>query len=315
MKYPLFLKVAFYEPTVILANMRIDPKNPHILMLIYTALVSASFHIGQLLIQYMDSITVTFIRFLLGSVLFGLYVIPKYKVKMPNIPSLLRYFAISASMILYFWAMFEALRYTTPLKTGIIYTITPLFTAVYGIFLLKERISPKNFCVLLIAMLGAIWVVIDGSPAKLISMEFNKGDLIFLAGCFSIGLYSPFSKLLHRGEPMPVLTLWTMITGTIWLLLLANTKILKINIAILDHKFLLGILYITIFSTIATFFILQYSSKKLPVSKVMSYVYLIPIFIIVMQISLGEGLPGVAVIPGVVASLFATAYFLTRKKI
>ncbi len=290
--------------------MKFNYRNPHLLMLIYTVLVSGSFHIGHVLVNYMDSTVLTFVRFLMGSILFGIYVFPRYEVKFPSMGALARYFAISASMIFYFWAMFEALRYTTPLNTGITYTVVPLFSAVYGIFLLKERVSARNFAVLLAAMFGAVWVIIDGSPAKLIELDFNKGDLIFLAGCLCIGLYSPLSKLLHKGEPMPVLTLWTMITGTVWLLLIANVKILEINYNVLDAVFFSGMAYITVFATIATFFIVQYSSKKLPVSKVMSYVYLTPVFIILIQTLLGKGLPDAAVIPGIAASLVATFYFL-----
>lgn len=290
--------------------MKINYSNPHFLMLLYTVLVSGSFHIGHVLINYMDSTVLTFVRFLLGSVLFGVYVFPRYEVRLPSLSDLARYFAISASMIFYFWAMFEALRYTTPLNTAITYTVVPLFSAVYGIFLLKERVSFVKFAVLFAAMLGAVWVIIDGSLSRLAELDFNKGDLIFLAGCLCIGLYSPLSKKLHKTEPMPVLTLWTMITGTAWLLLIANVKILRINFSALDTVFFAGVAYITVFATIATFFIVQYSSKKLPVSKVMSYIYLTPVFVIIIQALIGKGLPHTAVIPGVAASVVATFYFL-----
>ncbi|MCD8569237.1 MAG: DMT family transporter [Geovibrio sp.] len=218
--------------------MKINYRNPHFLMLLYTVLVSGSFHIGHVLINYMDSTVLTFVRFLLGSVLFGIYVFPRYEVRLPSLSDLARYFAISASMIFYFWAMFEALRYTTPLNTAITYTVVPLFSAVYGIFLLKERVSLKKFTVLFAAMLGAVWVIIDGSLSRLAELDFNKGDIIFLIGCLCIGLYSPLSKKLHKTEPMPVLTLWTMITGTVWLLLIANVKILKINFLCAGHSLL-----------------------------------------------------------------------------
>lgn len=290
--------------------MKINYSNPHFLMLLYTVLVSGSFHIGHVLVNYMDSTVLTFVRFLLGSVLFGIYVFPRYEVKRPSLSDLARYFAISASMIFYFWAMFEALRYTTPLNTAITYTVVPLFSAVYGIFLLRERVSLRKFTVLFAAMLGAVWVIIDGSLSRLAELDFNKGDVIFLIGCLCIGLYSPLSKKLHKGEPMPVLTLWTMITGTVWLLLIANVKILEINIRLLDTAFFAGVAYITVFATIATFFIVQYSSKQLPVSKVMSYIYLTPVFVIIIQTAIGKGLPHAAVIPGVAASVAATFYFL-----
>ena len=49
--------------------------------------------------------------------------------------------------------------------------------------------------------------------------------LIFLGGCFAMGLYTPLVKLLHRGESMAVMTFWVLVTGSLWLMLFAGGRL------------------------------------------------------------------------------------------
>jgi drug/metabolite transporter (DMT)-like permease len=288
-------------------------RNPHLLLAIYSLIVSGAFHVGHGITVYMDTSVLMFIRFALGAAVFSIYVFSCFKVKKPDIPDLARYFIISASLAGYFWAMFEALKFTSPLNTGVIYTIVPFFSALYGYFILKEKVPPAKMFMLMLATFGAVWVIINGSQSPFSGFRFNKGDLLFLAGCASMGLYSPLSKKLHRDEPTPVLTFWTMATGAVWFLLIANVKIVRTDWSVLPPELLLGIAYITLLSSIATFFIVQYSSRLLPVSKVMSYIYFTPVLVILIGMLLGKEMPSAAVIPGAVISLACTYYFLRGK--
>ena len=36
--------------------------------------------------------------------------------------------------------------------------------------------------------------------------------------------YTPLVKLLHRGEPMAVMTFWVLVTGSFWLLILGGNR-------------------------------------------------------------------------------------------
>ena len=54
---------------------------------------------------------------------------------------------------------------------------------------------------------GTVFDVVSeglGDLGRLLALDFNKGDLIFLAGCFAMGFYTPLVKLFHRREPMAV---------------------------------------------------------------------------------------------------------------
>jgi len=90
-----------------------------------TILVSTSFPIGAAITQGLDSVVLTLMRFSIAAVFFGPFVAWKYGLTLPSLGDLARYAVLSACLVGFFWAMFEALRYTSPLNTATIFTLTP----------------------------------------------------------------------------------------------------------------------------------------------------------------------------------------------
>lgn len=288
-------------------------KNPHVLMIVYSVLVSLSFLVGHAITNDIDPVALTFARFFLGTIIFGVLVAIKYEIKKPTLFDLIRYTAISASLVGYFLAMFYALRYTTSSNAGVIYTLVPLFTAVYGMVFLKEFPKASKLGILLFTMCGSIWVVAGGSVEKLIHFSFNIGDVIFICGCMSMGLYPVLSKWLSRGEPTPVMTFWTLCTGAGILFAAGCLRIFNTDWLHLPARVYLGLGYITVFTTMITFFIVQYASRRMQVSKVMGYIYIVPVFVLADNFIFGYGLPELSVLPGALIAAAGTFYFMRER--
>jgi len=279
-------------------------------MLIYVVIISFSFHVGHMITNDIEPVVLTFTRFALGGVLFGFFVFSKYGLSVPSPRDLLRYTVISLSLVGYFFAMFYALRYTTAVNAGLVFVTVPLFTTIFGAVALKESPGRAKVFVLIFTMFGSVWVLSDGSFSRLVTLSFNLGDWIFLAGCSLMGAYPVLSKMLSRGEPTPVMTLWTLITGAVVLGAMANVQVVQMNWADAPLRLYLGLIFITLFSTIVTFFIVQYASMKMPVSNVMAYIYVIPVFVMGEDIMLGGTFPPLTVWPGVAAVLTGLFFFM-----
>lgn len=283
--------------------------NPNFMMIVYSVLVAGSFIVGHSITGYMDSRLLIFIRFLTASIIFGIYVAFKYGLSKPSLTDILRYFAISSSLVFYFWGMFEALKYTTALNTGIIYTLVPMFSTIAGAFILGEKPSFKKISVLFFAMIGAVLVISKGDLSNIAAIRLGKGEIIFIFACISMGFFSPFSKWLDRGEKTAVMTFWTLLTGTILLFFLTNKRIIEYDWISFPWQLGAGLFYVVIFTTITTFFIVQYSSQKLPVSRVMSYVYIIPVFVVLLEVVISQTIPEPGVFPGILIALICTFLF------
>jgi drug/metabolite transporter (DMT)-like permease len=155
-------------------------------------------------------------------------------------------------------------------------------------------------------MVGVIWVIFKGDLSLLLSTQWNRGDLIFLGGCFAMGLYTPLIQLLHRGESMAVMTFWVLVSGICWLLLLAAPQFSTMDLASVPTFAWLGILYLAVFTTIITFFLTQYSVPFLGPTRVMAYSYLYPGLVLLIDLALGHTPPPLIVIPGILVILAAT---------
>jgi len=273
-------------------------------MLLSATLVSTSFIVGAAITRALDPALLTLIRFVIAASIFGPIVHFRNGLHF-SLSLLLRCALISGCMVSFFCAMFLSLRYTTALNTSVIFALVPSISCLYAYFLLKERLMKEQFIALFCGLVGVLWVVFGGDVVRLLTMQWNYGDLIFLGGCFFMGLYAPLVKILHRGESMAVMTFWVLVTGAIWLLLYVGRDLLSVPWGEVEPLVWAGISYLAIFTTIITFFLTQYSVLFLGPTKVTAYSYLYPGLVIALNFLLGNGLPPGTVIPGVLVIVVA----------
>ncbi|MDJ0622654.1 MAG: DMT family transporter [Desulfocapsaceae bacterium] len=276
----------------------------HLLMGFSAFLVSTSFIVGKAITAGLDPAALTLIRFVLATLFLLPYII-RYHGLMFSWSLFFRCAIISLSLVAFFYSMFLSLRYTSALNTSVIFTLVPSFAGIYALLLVKERLTGAKVIALVCGMIGAVWVIFRGDLDQLLAMQWNKGDLIFMAGCVAMGLYTPLVRLLTRREPMVVMTFWILVTGSIWLLLLSGQRLFSIEWHTVSTSVWLGICYLALFTTVITFFLTQYSIGFLGPTRVMAYSYLYPSLVLLLDMALGKGLPQLRVLPGVLVVLAA----------
>jgi drug/metabolite transporter (DMT)-like permease len=225
----------------------------HGLMLLATALVATTFPLGAAITHDLDALVLTLLRFALAALLFWPIVVWRYGLPLPGWRDFLRYAAISAFLVGFFWGMFAALRYTSALNTGTIFTLTPAIAAAVSYLFLRERLGRAARLAIPVGMIGAVWVIFRGDLDALLALRLGKGDAIFLAATFSMGCYMPLVKILHRGEPMARMTLWTLVTGTGWLLVLSFGRLGSVDWMLVPLPVYGGVIYLAVFTTLISF--------------------------------------------------------------
>jgi len=206
----------------------------------------------------------------------------------------------------FFWCMFESLRYTTALNTSVIFTLVPGISGIYSAIFLKERLGRGRLWALFFGMVGALWVIFRGDINRLLELNVNYGDLLFLAGCFMMAAYTPLVRRLHQRESMVIMTFWVLATGTVWLLLLSISALSGVDWQTVETKVWAGIVYLAVFSTIITFYLTHISTLYLGPTRVMAYSYFYPAFVLMINWSLGKGLPPAIIFPGIAVVTMAT---------
>ena len=278
-------------------------------MLFSTTLVSTSFIVAELITNTLDPIVLTLVRFLLA----GLILLPVISIRHGlsiSVGSLSRYAAISACLVLFFWAMFLSLRYTSPLNISVLFTLVPAISALYSALLNRERITISLLMALIVGLLGAVWVIFEGDFQRFRALAWNRGDLIFFGGCLAMALYTPLVRRLHRQEPMEVMTFWVLVTGCFWLLPGAVKILGRTSLTTIPPTTWLWILYLALFSTVISFYCTQYATRIIGPTRTIAYSYLYPLLVMVMNYILGRGWPAVQVIPGILLTLAAMGLLL-----
>jgi len=275
----------------------------HALMLVAIVLASTSFPIGAFLADKLDPVILMFLRFILAAFMFLPLMAYKHGVAMPSKKSLIGYSLLGIPLAIFFWAMFEALRYTTQLNTSAIYTAVPAITAVFAFFINSEVTERKRALALSICTVGALWIVFRGEWNLFVGAELNYGDLIFLFGCVVLGLYNPMVKRFHSGEPTIVMTFWVLLSGSLWLLIASVGEMSKVNWSGVGVDVYISVLYLSFFTTLVTFFLINYCTMKIGATKVASYGFLTPFFVIIFSVSLGMESFEPQVVPGLVLVL------------
>ena len=278
----------------------------HGLMMVATILIGTSFVVGREIAAGLDPGVLMAMRFAMAVVLYLPFVIWKHGLTLPGPKDFLRYAIIASAMVGYFWCMFEALRYTSAFNTGAINTTVPGLAAIFSVWIVRERIGAHRLVALAFAGVGALWIIFRGDIDRLLAFDLNKGDLIFFAGCVSLGFYTPFIQKFNRGEPAPVITLWVLVCGFFWMAAISNVKLWTSDWANVELEVYGGAAYLAVFTTIITYTIYQWGTPKIGATRAIAYSYFYPAVVMVLVWITGQETPPLIALPGVLIVMAAS---------
>lgn len=285
----------------------------HLAMLLYALLIAGSFSFGAVAAPHLDPAALNAVRFVGAAVLMGaLYLAdPRASRRVP--PALWRFAVLGGLMAVYFVLMFVALRITDPVSTSAVFTLIPLMAAGFGYVVLAQRTGGIVWLSLVIAAVGALWVIFRADPARLLAFEIGRGEAIFFLGCACQALYAPLVRRLNRGESVFEFTVWTIAACALGLTVVALPQIVATDWAALDMTVWLAIAYLAIGSSALSFLLLQYASINLPAAKVFPYAYLIPSIVILLEAAMGNGWANPIVAVGALITAIGLAIMIMAK--
>ncbi|MBY8974791.1 DMT family transporter [Rhodobacteraceae bacterium NNCM2] len=259
----------------------------HAAMLLFAAIISVSFSLGDLAAPHIAPAALTSARFAIAAVIIGIFAAPR--MRRAHLAAAWRYVAVGGLLAAYFILMFEALRLTDPVSTGAIFTLTPIMSAAFGYLLMRQITTPLMAVSLLLAGVGAIWVIFRADVEAMLGLRLDRGEQIFLVGCALHALYTPLGRMLNRGEPTIVYSFGGICGGFLVAICWGFRDVVATDWLALPWIAWAAIFYLSIFATAITFSLVQFSTLRLPSAKVMAYGYLVPSFVIVWEGLLGHG--------------------------
>jgi drug/metabolite transporter (DMT)-like permease len=165
----------------------------HAGMLLWAVLIAASFSAAAQVSQAIDPILLTGLRLLFCALAF----LPLLLFKGDSVMTargLFGHCVLGLLLAVYFGSLFEALRYTSAVNTGTMFTLVPLLTLGFEAMLMPDSHFKQRLWPMLIAASGAALLVMKGTgPGELPSLYALS---VYGVGCLAMALYSPLSQRL-----------------------------------------------------------------------------------------------------------------------
>ncbi|MEO0363842.1 MAG: DMT family transporter [Pseudomonadota bacterium] len=280
----------------------------HAAMALFAALISVSFSLGDRAAEAIDPAALAAARFLLAAALIG--GLAATRLRREHLAALWRFPVLGGLLGGYFILMFEALRLTDPVSTGAVFTLTPVMSAAFGWLLMRQITKPRAAAAIALGAAGAVWVIFRADVAAILRFDVGAGEVMFLFGCAMHALYAPLGRMLHQGEPMLVYTFLGLCGGFLVTGLYGAPALAATDWGALPWIVWAALLYLAVFATATTFFLVQFATLRLPAGKVMAYGYLVPVFVILWEGLFAAAWPAAPVWAGVAAIVGALLLLL-----
>jgi len=87
------------------------------------------------------------------------------------------------------------LQWTTATNAALLNSTIPVIVALASWLLLREPLSARQTLGIGVSLIGVLTILVEGSAARLLSLSFNRGDLILL---LAMALWALYTLLLRR---------------------------------------------------------------------------------------------------------------------
>lgn len=273
----------------------------------------ASFIATKLALQETSPVVVIWIRFGIGILILGAFVIARRELAFPA-PRELGYFALLGFLGITFhqWVQVTGLQTARATTTAWIITTIPIFIALLARVMLKEKLGWSRIAGIALASFGVLLVVTHGDLDAILRGQFGThGDFLVLVSAVNWAVFSVLSRKALRTHPATQMMFFVMLFG--WLLTsawLATTTDYR-SIASLSSQAWVSLLFLGVFCSGIAYIFWYDGLKELPASQMGTFLYLEPLVAVIVAALLLQEELYIAVFAGG-AAILAGVWLVNR---
>ena len=244
----------------------------------------ASFVATKVALQYAAPTTVVWLRFAMGVLILGLAVFLNKQFTLPRGKDW-GYFALLGFLGVTFhqWLQSTGLLTAQATTTAWIITSTPIFIALLGFIVLKERLAWYQALGILLASFGVLLIVTKGHLSSLLEGQFGTpGDFLVLISAPNWALFSTLSRPGLKKHPAALMMFFVMSFGWLFssVLFFAGSEVEQVWSIPLPGW--LAISFLGVFCSGIAYIFWYDALKDLPVAQTGAFLYLEPIITVVV---------------------------------
>ncbi|MFH0936961.1 MAG: EamA family transporter [Candidatus Daviesbacteria bacterium] len=261
---------------------------PYLAVLVAHIIWGSNFVVAKLTLQEIPPMSLAFLRFALAILLLSPFLILEKKIKIDknDLPKLLAIGVLMAVLNIAFF--YFGLERTTVTSASILTLIIPLISVLGGWWFLKEKIYVVNLAGIIIGFIGALLVF--GIPLIILGIKTSSeaifGNILIILASISWVAGAILSKNMAKKYSTLIITAVVFSVGAIAFLLPALSEFVQNPkwISQVTYIGVLGVLFITIASSISAYFLFEWGLAKIGVIKADLFQYIEPIIAIAMGV-------------------------------
>lgn len=251
----------------------------HLGMLLWALIVGASFPVVGLLSEGLPPLLLTAMRFAIAA----LAMLPmtwRAGSAVPSLQGMLLYAVMGLCLAGFFGVMFWAAHRVSALSMSTLYVSIPLLAYGLGRVFGVEARAHRVLAILALGAAGALALALAQSGGDVMKLQFGWSEAAFLLGCIASALYPVLSKWgLARGilsANAAIRTFWSLALGGALIALAGFVAEPIAAMSRMNFGDMLLVAYLGVFSSGATFWLMQRGTGVLTPGVVTAYSYLIP---------------------------------------
>lgn len=288
--------------------------------LVFTMLLwGGTFIAGRVLAGSVTPVDSAFLRFFIASTVLVLVVL--YREKKISIPPVKCWIPLlllgMTGIFAYNVCFFYGLQHVTAGRAALIIASTPLAITLFAAFFLGEKLTPQKLWGVAFCLSGAILVISNGHPERLLGGGFGPGEKALLGCVASWTIYSLVGR--HVLKTMSPLTsvCYSSIIGTVLLAIPAIQQGVLIELPDISWVNWLSLLYLGVGGTAMGFSLYYQAIHKIGAARSGVFINLVPVFSVLLSwLILDEAVKPIVITGGllILSGVSLTNYVPKRKR-
>lgn len=254
---------------------------------------AGNFTVGRALRDDIDAVALNYWRWLVAALILLPFSIPVLRKQMPII---FRYWKLLMSLsitgvVAFHICVYHALQTTTAINALLFLSICPVLILFASRIVFHEALRIVQMIGVIVSLMGVIVLLTHGESERLMSLQFNSGDLwmllaILLWSAYSIMLKTKPDELSQTVLLASIVVFGVVMMTPVYLFYSYDNPGFTMNSTVF-----FGLLYIGIFASVLAYYFWNYGVSKLGPNRAGSYLHLMPLFGAVLSILfLDEGI-------------------------
>ncbi len=262
-------------------------KVAYLLLILTTIFWSGNFIVGKAASTYeIPPFSLNFYRWLFAGLILLPFTYTELIQKRNYIYNNIGFFILLGitSITIFNSAVYYSLYYMQVISGVLMISTIPVWIMFISSILGIESTNKFQISGVILSLLGVMFIITKSDLDVIKNLDFNKGDLIMLAGMFAWALYSALLKKKKYEISQITLLEVVIILG---LLFLIPIYLIEVNIGnplIVNKPFILTLTYVVLFPGIAAFFFWIKGISIIGANRAGVFLHLMPVFGAIMAI-------------------------------